>query len=104
MTRFRRSSRPPGTLRRAGTAVAAGALALAGAVALPAAPARADASAKGDVIANLWEWNWDSIASECTNVLGPAGYGAVQVAPPAESLKQSSCRDPFAVLQPSGWG
>ncbi|GHI08223.1 carbohydrate-binding module family 20 domain-containing protein [Streptomyces cellostaticus] len=42
------------------------------------------------MIANLWEWNWDSIASECTNILGPAGYGAVQVAPPAESLKQSS--------------
>ncbi|MFF4904145.1 carbohydrate-binding module family 20 domain-containing protein [Streptomyces sp. NPDC001260] len=82
--------RPPGVLRRTATAVAAGTLALAGAVALPAADAHADTTAKGDVIANLWEWNWDSIASECTNVLGPAGYGAVQVAPPAESLKQSS--------------
>ncbi|MFI8228029.1 carbohydrate-binding module family 20 domain-containing protein [Streptomyces sp. NPDC085900] len=82
--------RPPGVLRRTVTAVAAGTLAVAGAVALPAADAHADTTAKGDVIANLWEWNWDSIASECTNVLGPAGYGAVQVAPPAESLKQSS--------------
>ena len=77
-------------LRRAATALAAGALALAGAVALPAAPAQADTTAKNDVIANLWEWNWDSVASECTNVLGPAGYGAVQVAPPAESLKQTN--------------
>ncbi|MFF4831357.1 hypothetical protein [Streptomyces sp. NPDC001315] len=64
--------RPPGVLRRTATAAAAGALALAGAIALPAAPAQADTTAKGDVIANLWEWNWDSIASECTNVLGPA--------------------------------
>lgn len=81
--------RPPGALRRTASAVAAGALALAGAVALPAASAQADTTAKGDVIANLWEWNWDSIASECTNILGPAGYGAVQVAPPSESLKQT---------------
>ncbi|MER6571226.1 carbohydrate-binding module family 20 domain-containing protein [Streptomyces sp. NPDC001093] len=82
--------RPPGVLRRTATAAAAGALALAGVIALPATSAQADTTAKGDVIANLWEWNWDSIASECTNVLGPAGYGAVQVAPPEESLKQSS--------------
>ncbi|MET7684495.1 carbohydrate-binding module family 20 domain-containing protein [Streptomyces sp. NPDC005423] len=82
-----RSTGPP---RRTVSAVAAGALALAGVLALPAATAHADASAKGDVIANLWEWNWTSIASECTSVLGPAGYGAVQVAPPAESLKQSA--------------
>ncbi|MEU1402470.1 carbohydrate-binding module family 20 domain-containing protein [Streptomyces sp. NPDC005728] len=80
--------RPPGLFRRTATAAAAGALALAGAIALPATPAQADTTAKGDVIANLWEWNWDSIATECTNILGPAGYGAVQVAPPAESLKQ----------------
>lgn len=82
--------RPPGVFRRTAGAVAAGALTLAGVLALPATPAQADTTAKGDVIANLWEWNWDSIASECTSVLGPAGYGAVQVAPPSESLKQSS--------------
>ncbi|MER7279343.1 carbohydrate-binding module family 20 domain-containing protein [Dactylosporangium sp. NPDC000244] len=39
-----------------------------------------------DVIANLWLWPWTSIATECTNVLGPAGYGAVQVAPPEDSI------------------
>jgi alpha-amylase len=39
-----------------------------------------------DVTANLWEWNWNSVAAACTNHLGPAGYGAVQVAPPAESV------------------
>ncbi|NUP20018.1 MAG: alpha-amylase [Streptomyces sp.] len=82
--------RPPGVLRRTVTAVAAGALALAGAVALPATPAQADATTSGDVIANLWSYNWDSVAAECTNVLGPNGYGAVWVAPPSESLKQTN--------------
>ncbi|MFM9613315.1 carbohydrate-binding module family 20 domain-containing protein [Streptomyces sp. V2] len=81
---------PPGVLPRALRLTAASVLALAGTVALPAASAQADTTRKGDVIANLWEWNWDSVASECTNVLGPAGYGAVQVAPPSESLKQAS--------------
>lgn len=41
----------------------------------------------GDVIANLFQWNWNSVASECTNVLGPKGYGAVQVAPPQDSVR-----------------
>ncbi|WP_416978702.1 carbohydrate-binding module family 20 domain-containing protein [Streptomyces sp. T028] len=81
---------PPGVLRRAATAAAAATLALAGAVALPATAAHADATTSGDVIANLWSYNWDSVASECTNVLGPNGYGAVWVAPPAESLKQTN--------------
>ncbi|MEW2301929.1 carbohydrate-binding module family 20 domain-containing protein [Streptomyces sp. NPDC006655] len=81
--------RPPGVFRRSAGALAAGALALAGLIALPAPAAQADTTAKGDVIANLWEWNWNSVAKECTDVLGPAGYGAVQVAPPSESLKQS---------------
>ncbi|WP_105973973.1 carbohydrate-binding module family 20 domain-containing protein [Streptomyces geranii] len=88
MTRYR--TRPPGAglVRRAAGATAAAALALAGAVALPATPAQADATTSGDVIANLWEYNWDSVAAECTNVLGPNGYGAVWVAPPSESLRQ----------------
>ncbi|MFC4498881.1 MULTISPECIES: carbohydrate-binding module family 20 domain-containing protein [Streptomyces] len=76
--------------RRTARAVAAAALAFAGATALPAATAHADVTTSGDVIANLWEYNWNSVASECTNVLGPNGYGAVWVAPPAESLKQPS--------------
>jgi alpha-amylase len=41
---------------------------------------------RGDVIANLFEWNWSSVAHECSSVLGPAGYGGVQVAPPQDSL------------------
>ena len=30
------------------------------------------------VIAQMFEWNWDSVAAECTSFLGPAGYGYVQ--------------------------
>lgn len=33
---------------------------------------------------NLFEWNWNSVARECTNFLGPKGYAAVQVSPPNE--------------------
>ncbi|KUL35291.1 carbohydrate-binding module family 20 domain-containing protein [Actinoplanes awajinensis] len=46
-----------------------------------------------DVTANLWEWNFDSIATACTTQLGPAGYGAVQVAPPQESVTLASTSD-----------
>ena len=30
------------------------------------------------VIIQMFEWTWDSVASECTNFIGPAGYGFVQ--------------------------
>jgi len=43
-----------------------------------------------DVIANLFEWNWPSVAKECATVLGPAGYGGVQVAPPQDSYSRTS--------------
>ncbi|MCX3062004.1 carbohydrate-binding module family 20 domain-containing protein [Streptomyces beihaiensis] len=90
-------ARPPRPRRRTAAAFAVGALALGGLVALPASAAPAAAATatdtgvkNGDVIANLWEWNWKSVGKECTDVLDPAGYGAVQVAPPEESLKQAN--------------
>ncbi|KAG8736990.1 hypothetical protein FRC12_017337 [Ceratobasidium sp. 428] len=39
-----------------------------------------------NVIIQMFEWNWDSIATECTNFIGPAGYGYVQVSPPQEHI------------------
>lgn len=33
------------------------------------------------VIAQMFEWDWDSVATECTDFLGPAGYGFVQGEP-----------------------
>ena len=53
----------------------------------PDAEAKADANpGPRDVIVHLFEWPWASIASECTNVLGPKGFGAVQVSPPQEHV------------------
>jgi alpha-amylase len=50
-------------------------------------PAHASSLDK-DVTANLFEYNFSSIATDCTNVLGPDGYAAVQVAPPEDSYDQ----------------
>ncbi|MER6851129.1 alpha-amylase family protein [Streptomyces flaveolus] len=68
--------------------------ALTGAVALAAAalvmsPTNAQASPPGtkDVTAVLFEWDFASVAKECTTNLGPAGYGYVQVSPPAEHIQ-----------------
>ena len=30
------------------------------------------------VIIQMFEWDWDSVAAECKNFIGPAGYGFVQ--------------------------
>ena len=38
---------------------------------------RAPATSK-TVIIEMFEWSWDSVAAECTNFIGPAGYGFVQ--------------------------
>jgi alpha-amylase len=51
------------------------------------------------VTANLFEWNWKSVGEECTNVLGPAGFSGVQVAPPQDSLKRTAV-DSTTVLHP----
>ncbi|RKK89108.1 Alpha-amylase [Fusarium oxysporum] len=53
------------------------------------APPVVNASPPGtkDVTAVLFEWNFDSAARECNNTIGPAGYGYVQVSPPAEHIR-----------------
>jgi alpha-amylase len=93
--------------------LAAAALVLVGpapaAALLPDSSARAAVSLNaGDVTANLWEWNWPSVAAACTDHLGPAGYGAVQVAPPAESVSLASTSDGahpwWEVYQPVSYG
>jgi alpha-amylase len=43
-------------------------------------------AADRDVIVHLFQWPWESVARECTEVLGPAGFGAVQVSPPQEHV------------------
>ena len=53
--------------------------------AVTSAPAAAAGSGPG-VIAQMFDWPWTAIAAECTNVLGPGGYGAVQISPPQEAV------------------
>jgi alpha-amylase len=71
-------------------------LAAGGAAAIVTGTLSANAAATlngSDVTANLWEWNWNSVGQACTRQLGPAGYGAVQVAPPEESISLPSTSD-----------
>ncbi|MFJ4779142.1 carbohydrate-binding module family 20 domain-containing protein [Streptomyces sp. NPDC088762] len=42
-----------------------------------------------DVTAVLFEWRFESVAKACTQSLGPAGYGFVQVSPPQEHIQGS---------------
>ncbi|WP_406097596.1 carbohydrate-binding module family 20 domain-containing protein [Streptomyces sp. NBC_01013] len=62
---------------------------IAGAAALvvPATNAQASAPGTKDVTAVLFEWKFDSVAKACTDSLGPAGYGYVQVSPPQEHIQ-----------------
>ncbi|THA60263.1 glycosidase [Streptomyces sp. A0958] len=62
---------------------------IAGAAALVVPATTAEASAPGtkDVTAVLFEWRFDSVAKACTDTLGPAGYGFVQVSPPQEHIQ-----------------
>ncbi|QNK81890.1 alpha-amylase family protein [Nakamurella sp. PAMC28650] len=73
----------------ASTSTAVGGATSAG-TAARATPAHPGRSLSKDVIANLFEWNWRSVTTECTHVLGPNGYGAVQVAPPQDSVKRTA--------------
>ncbi|KDN46915.1 hypothetical protein RSAG8_03992, partial [Rhizoctonia solani AG-8 WAC10335] len=38
------------------------------------------------IVVQMFGWNWNSIAEECVQFLGPAGVGFVQVNPPQEHL------------------
>ncbi len=70
-------------------AIAAAAIALAG---FSIAPAAADTVpqpkpfVKGAVGLQMFGWNWNSIAKECTTVLGPAGIDWIQTMPPQDHI------------------
>lgn len=68
----------------AALALAAGAAAL---VVPTATPAQASAPGDKDVTAVMFEWKFASVAKACTDTLGPAGYGYVQVSPPQEHIQ-----------------
>ncbi|MDH2424922.1 carbohydrate-binding module family 20 domain-containing protein [Sphaerisporangium sp. TRM90804] len=98
----RSSRRPEASPRLAVAALLALLLSLL-AVPLTAAPAQAAPPGDKDVIANLFAWNWPSVSAECTSVLGPAGYGGVQVSPPQDSLKRSGVHSWWELYQPAAY-
>ncbi len=61
-------------------------LAATGLVAVASPPAPATPPAGQDVTATLFQWSFDSVAGACTDVLGPAGYGFVEVSPAHEHI------------------
>ncbi len=76
--------------RRPFSAALALALTAGGAVLVaPTGTAQAAPPGDKDVTAVLFEWKFDSVATECTRTLGPAGYGYVQVSPPQEHIQGS---------------
>src|SRR3954451_1845738 len=55
------------------------------------------------VTANLWEWNWRSVARECTHHLRPDGYRGVQVAPPQDSVDRQHLGDGSTTILHPWW-
>ncbi|MFB7175390.1 carbohydrate-binding module family 20 domain-containing protein [Streptomyces sp. NPDC056254] len=85
---------PAGAVRAAtlfSTATALAATTALAAAALTAVAPQAAATPPGDkdVTAVLFEWRFASVAKACTDSLGPAGYGYVQVSPPQEHVQGS---------------
>ncbi|MEU9237705.1 carbohydrate-binding module family 20 domain-containing protein [Streptomyces subrutilus] len=74
--------------RRPFSAAAVAVAALAAASLTAQAP-QAQAAPPGvkDVTAVLFEWRFDAVGKACTDSLGPAGYGYVQVSPPQEHVQ-----------------
>lgn len=56
---------------------------------------------RSPVYVQLWEWNFDDIAKECVNYLGPNGIDAVQVSPVTEHILGSEW---YTKYQPIGFG
>lgn len=58
------------------------------------APAHAAFNA-ADTSVQMFRWKWNDIAQECTNWLGPQGFGAVQVSPPQASASLGAWWDVY---------
>ncbi|CAJ1339117.1 unnamed protein product, partial [Effrenium voratum] len=56
---------------------------------------------RAPVYIQLWEWNFDDIAKECTRYLGPNGIDAVQISPVTEHILGSQW---YTKYQPVGFG
>jgi alpha-amylase len=76
------------TLALASAVLVAAALLSAGIIRSTIRTADASPASPGtkDVIVHLFQWPWADVANECTTVLGPKGFGGVQVSPPQEHV------------------
>lgn len=72
---------------RALRATLAGLLAAGGFAALAPWSSQATPPGEKTVTATLFEWKYDAVASACTDDLGPAGYGYVEVSPASEHIQ-----------------
>jgi alpha-amylase len=62
-----------------------------------ALPAAAFALNPNDTSVQMFEWSWNDLATECTQFLGPQGYGGIQISPPGASRTTSTW---WGVYQP----
>ena len=65
---------------------------------LAAGAANASLSTGEMIIVHPFQWTYDNIAKECTEVLGPSGYDGVQISQPAEHIARTDVW--WAVYQP----
>ncbi|NEE19527.1 glycosidase, partial [Streptomyces sp. SID7499] len=72
---------------RAARATLAGLLAAGGLTVLAPWPSQATPPGEKTVTATLFEWKYDAVATACTDTLGPAGYGYVEVSPATEHIQ-----------------
>lgn len=88
-SRTSRSARRAGRFRRspAVSGLVAAVLAAGGLVAASQGHAQAAPPGPRDVTATLFQWNYPSVAKACTDQLGPAGYGYVEVSPATENIQ-----------------
>ncbi|RSO12134.1 glycosidase [Streptomyces sp. WAC 06783] len=82
-----RTRRHPSARRSTAAALALLSGAAAAVLAPPPQPAHAAPPGAKDVTAELFQWRYDSVARECKNTLGPAGYGYVEVSPATEHIQ-----------------
>ena len=54
-----------------------------------------------DSSVQLFKWSWSDIATECTQWLGPQGYGGVQISPPSAAMSNGNWWDMY---QPTNYG
>ncbi|MDT0328751.1 carbohydrate-binding module family 20 domain-containing protein [Nocardiopsis lambiniae] len=53
---------------------------------VPAEAGAAPVTPNDETLVQLFQWNWNSVATECEEFLGPNGFSGVQVSPPQEHV------------------